>query len=140
MKSYDLGYCGEESAAVYLEKNGYTVLARRMRIGHSEIDILARDTDGTTVFVEVKTRRMLPEKADFYSTAGAAVDDKKQSFLVRAVEEYLLTHTDKNVRIDVIEIYADPTSETYRVIDTIHIKNAVRKNGKFSMKKNKYRW
>lgn len=139
MKRQDLGYCGEESASLYLTENGYEVLERRKRIGHSEIDIIARDKDGSTVFVEVKTRRMNPENADFYSTAGAAVDDKKQSYLVRAVEEYLLTHTDESVRIDVIEVYADPDSESYHVLKIIHTENAVRKNGKFSMKRNRYR-
>ena len=59
MKSYDLGIAGEESAAIYLAKHGYEIISRRTRIGHSEIDITARDTrDGTVVFVEVKTRRM----------------------------------------------------------------------------------
>ena len=55
MKSYDLGIAGEESAAIYLEKHGYEIISRRTRIGHSEIDITARDTrDGTVVFVEVR--------------------------------------------------------------------------------------
>ena len=54
MKSYDLGIAGEESAAIYLEKHGYEIISRRTRIGHSEIDITARDKrDGTVVFVEV---------------------------------------------------------------------------------------
>lgn len=50
MKSYDLGIAGEESAAIYLAKHGYEIISRRTRIGHSEIDITARDKrDGTVV-------------------------------------------------------------------------------------------
>ena len=116
MKSYDLGIAGEESAAIYLEKHGYEIISRRTRIGHSEIDITARDTrDGTVVFVEVKTRRMNPSGAGFYSTAGSAVDEKKQAYLVRAAEEYMR-----------------------RTLDIVHTENSVRKQGKFSMKKNRY--
>lgn len=79
MKSYDLGIAGEESAAIYLEKHGYEIISRRTRIGYSEIDITARDKrDGTVVFVEVKTRRMNPSGAGFYSTAGSAVDERSR--------------------------------------------------------------
>lgn len=139
MKSYDLGIAGEESAAIYLEKHGYEIISRRTRIGHSEIDITARDTrDGTVVFVEVKTRRMNPSGAGFYSTAGSAVDEKKQAYLVRAAEEYMRSNPDETVRIDVIEVYADPKSDAYRTLDIVHTEISVRKQGKFSMKKNRY--
>lgn len=51
-----LGSFGERLAAHHLEAAGYTILARNLRIGRHEIDLLARD--GTTlVFVEVRTRR-----------------------------------------------------------------------------------
>ena len=53
-------------AAIYLEKHGYEIISRRTRIGHSEIDITARDIrDGTVVFVEVKTRRMNPSPRSY---------------------------------------------------------------------------
>ncbi len=139
MKSYDIGIAGEESAVLYLEKHGYEIISRRTRIGHSEIDIISRDTrDGTIVFTEVKTRRAYSEKSGFYGTAGAAVDAKKQAFLVRAAEEYMRLNPDETVRIDVIEVYADPKSDTYRTLDIVHTENSVKKQGKFSMKKNRY--
>ena len=61
------GKTGEDLAVTELERRGYTVLARRYRTKHGEIDIVARDGD-TTVFVEVKARGT----AEF-GTAAAAV-------------------------------------------------------------------
>ncbi len=141
MKSYDIGIAGEESAVLYLEKHGYEIISRRTRIGHSEVDIISRDKrDGTVVFVEVKTRRTYSEISGFYRSAGAAVDAKKQAYLTRAAEEYMRSHPNESVRIDVIEVYVDPVpdGDTYRVNDIIHTENAVKKAGKFSLKNNRY--
>lgn len=52
-----LGKWGEEYAANYLLGKGYDILERDWRIGHRDIDIIARSPEGdTVVFVEVKTR------------------------------------------------------------------------------------
>lgn len=143
MKNCDIGLAGEESAALYLEKKGYRIIGKRVCIGHSEVDIIAENEE-YTVFVEVKTRRVYPAQTDFYSAPAAAVDSKKQAYLTRAAEEYLTEHcvTEHNderfFRIDVIEVYADPKSESYRVLDIVHTENAVKKRGKFSLKANIY--
>jgi putative endonuclease len=52
-----LGEWGEHLAAAFLERTGYTILARNWRCRYGELDIVCRD-DGTQaiVFVEVKTR------------------------------------------------------------------------------------
>lgn len=136
MKSCDIGLAGEESAALYLAKKGYRIVGRRVRIGHSEVDIIA-ENESCTVFAEVKTRRAYPAQSDFYSAPSSSVDSKKQSYLIRAAEEYLREHnSDKFFRIDIIEVYADPKSESYRVLDIIHTENAIKKRGKFSMNAN----
>lgn len=136
MKSCDIGLAGEESAALYLVKKGYRIIGRRVRIGHSEVDIIA-ENESCTVFVEVKTRRAYPAQSDFYSAPSSSVDSKKQSYLIRAAEEYLRKHnSEKFFRIDIIEVYADPKAESYRVLDIIHTENAVKKRGKFSMNAN----
>lgn len=51
-----LGRYGEELAAQHLTAAGMVVLARNWRCAQGELDLVARDVDGTVVFVEVKTR------------------------------------------------------------------------------------
>src|SRR2546423_7765078 len=50
------GLAGEEQAIRYLLSRGCTIVAHRFRVGHTEIDLIARQGDLVT-FVEVKTRR-----------------------------------------------------------------------------------
>jgi putative endonuclease len=51
-----LGQWGEDLAAAHLTALGMQVLARNWRCDLGELDLVARDVDGTVVFVEVKTR------------------------------------------------------------------------------------
>ena len=51
-----LGRLGEEYAAAYLRRAGYTLLARNWRCVYGELDLVAQQGD-QVVFVEVKTRR-----------------------------------------------------------------------------------
>ncbi len=134
MKSYDIGLAGEESAALFLEKSGYTVKGRRVRVGRSEIDIIAED-ENYIIFAEVKTRRVSPDET---ISPAAAVDEKKQGYLIRGTEEYLLTNkTEKFVRIDIIEVLVSAEGDGYTPLEIRHIKNAVKRNGKFSLKESR---
>lgn len=58
----DFGAAAEETAARYLAGLGYTILHRNVRVGHCEIDIIARDGD-ELVFAEVRARRANPVAA-----------------------------------------------------------------------------
>ena len=51
-----LGALGERVAARWLARAGWTILARRFRSGHRDLDLVAR-RDGVVAFVEVKARR-----------------------------------------------------------------------------------
>lgn len=53
----ELGRVGEDVAASFLEAEGYEILSRNWRCPRGEIDLVARDPEGTTALVEVKTRR-----------------------------------------------------------------------------------
>jgi putative endonuclease len=52
-----IGQTGEACAAAYLQKQGYKLYARNVRLGRDEIDIIAFDPrDRVLVFTEVKSR------------------------------------------------------------------------------------
>ena len=51
----ELGKAGEAIAVAHLESKGYRILERNWRLGHEEIDIIARDGNFIVV-VEVKTQ------------------------------------------------------------------------------------
>jgi putative endonuclease len=48
---------GAEQAVVdHLVRLGWTIVARNVRVGRSEVDIIAREPSGSLVFVEVRSR------------------------------------------------------------------------------------
>ncbi len=50
---------GEDLAVAYLERQGWSILARNWRCREGEIDIVARDPSGAVAVCEVKCRRGL---------------------------------------------------------------------------------
>ena len=50
-----VGRLGERAAARHLRRKGLKILARNLRVGHGEIDLIALE-GATLVFVEVKSR------------------------------------------------------------------------------------
>ena len=131
----ELGRVGERAAAVWLEERGYTVLGRNLRFGRDEIDLVAERGD-TVCFVEVKTRRQYPDYRTPEGTPAEAVDFRKQTAMVRAAEAWLAANpTDKTPRLDVMEVYADPEDEGFRLLLIRHLPDAVRKTAKFSRRR-----
>ncbi len=132
------GRMGETAAAIRLCEMGCTLLHRNLYVGHDEIDLILEDGN-CIVFAEVKTRRAYPGHSDRYGTPSSAVDAKKSACLLRAAQAYMTAHPDtvKIPRIDVVEVYADPMSEEFRVLDVVWMKNAVKKTPKFG-RKSKY--
>ena len=95
------GKWGEQYAADYLQSIGYDIIERDWRIGHRDIDIIARTGDGTTVvFVEVKTRT-----SDVVTKPDDAVDIKKIRNIGYAANNYIKTKgIVDEVRFDIISI------------------------------------
>lgn len=89
---------GEVRAAAHLERAGWRVLARNVRAGGVEIDIIA-EQGGTLAFVEVKSRR-----ARWCGMPEEAVDARKRARLVRGAAAWLAgaRPAARHVRFDVI--------------------------------------
>lgn len=80
----DLGRRAEEDVAALLCRQGYEVLARRLRTGAGEIDLVVAN-DVRLVFVEVKARATITE-------ASYAILPRQQARLLRAATVALAGH------------------------------------------------
>lgn len=107
MNTTSIGNTGENLAVDFLKKKKYSIVDRNYRAGHGEIDIIAK-SDKTLVFVEVKTRN--GRSIQKFGSGKFAVDAKKKSAFISAVNTYLYQHAQNGpCRIDVIEItLSDP--------------------------------
>lgn len=103
MTSDSIGRQAEETAALYLESKGYTILEKRFRIRGGEIDLVAME-EGVLVFVEVKYR-----KTRLYGRPEDFVDQKKKQKILRAAMFYTAEKklTDVPMRFDVVAIWEE---------------------------------
>jgi len=110
-----LGETGERVAARWLARHGWTVLARRYRSGHRDIDVVA-ERGGTVAFVEVKTRR-----SERFGGPVGAVGWRKQRELSRSASVWVDRHgrPDLAYRFDVIGVVIRGESVRLR-----HVENA----------------
>lgn len=97
----DRGRAAEALVASYLELSGYRVVARNVRLGGVEVDLVA-DDGRVRVIVEVRMR-----SHPGFGGAAATVDRRKQDRLVRAAHALLQGGPDR-VRIDVVALDTDP--------------------------------
>ncbi|MBI2939965.1 MAG: YraN family protein [Chloroflexi bacterium] len=111
MNRRQTGQLGETLAMRYLERRGYTIVARNVRTARGELDLVAHD-GGTLVFVEVRTRR-----TSAYGTPEESVDARKRAKLVELAEAYLQTQpsTDVPCRIDVIVVELGSANQVTRI-------------------------
>ena len=115
------GKMGEIEAAIYLKKQGYTIVCMNFKCFKGEIDIIAEKND-TLIFIEVKTRTSTK-----YGEAREAVDDKKQKHIYEAARYFLYKTKmeEAYTRIDVIEIYLKNRTNNikpYKANNVIEIK------------------
>ncbi|MDR1286472.1 MAG: YraN family protein [Treponema sp.] len=95
------GRKGEERAAVFLEGKGMKILARNLRSGRGEADIVALD-GGTVVFAEVKTWSAYGIEELRYG-----INREKQRRIIETAKYFLLSHREYKcmaVRFDVVFI------------------------------------
>ncbi len=92
-----LGAAGEDAACAELERLGYRIVARNVRLPGGEIDAIARDGD-VVVFVEVKARR-----GASHGSALSAVDARKRAKLRALAADYLQIAAPRaQMRFDVV--------------------------------------
>jgi putative endonuclease len=96
----ELGQRGEQLAAAYLQRNGYTIVTTNWRCAHGELDIVARK-DHVLVFIEVRTRR-----ASSTEEALESVKPHKQIRLQQLAYAYLSANNlpDAAWRVDIIAV------------------------------------
>lgn len=112
MRDKLVGRYGEEIAAAFLQKKGYTILASGYRSPMGEIDLIARQGN-IVAFVEVKTRRSRQ-----YLPAGTAVGVQKQQRIRATANAWITEYQSRcQFRFDIIEVYTE--DKTIR-----HIRNA----------------
>ena len=101
-KHNKIGSKGEQTAADFLLKKGYTLLHANWRSGKKEVDIVACERE-LLVFVEVKTR-----SGSEHSYPEDAVTRKKQELLKAAAEAYMSEFAQfRNVRFDIVSVLMD---------------------------------
>jgi putative endonuclease len=100
MNDKTIGQRGEDAAAAFLERSGFTIVERNWRCKSGEVDIVALDED-TLVLCEVKTRRSISK-----GSPEDAVTLAKQRKIVRLAEAYIQRAQIEpaNVRFDVITL------------------------------------
>jgi putative endonuclease len=109
------GRLGENHAAVYLQRRGYTILRQNYRLGRAEVDIIAQQGN-LLVFVEVKTR-----STDRYGFPEEAVNPKKETMLLNAAEEFILREEWRHeVRFDIISVTLSSPPVIHHIEDAFH--------------------
>ena len=106
-----VGQGGEDRAAEYLKRRGYTIVERNWRTPYGELDIVAR-LKKELVFVEVRT--LESRNLAFPEQSVGAVKQRRLARLATAYVQH--TRYEDDWRIDVIAIDRDGLR---------HIENAV---------------
>lgn len=101
-----LGDAAENMALQHLQRHGLRLMERNYRTpgrGGGEIDLILKDTSGTTVFVEVRRRNSMG-----HGGAAASVSSIKQRRIVFAARHYLMRlATLPPCRFDVVTVQGE---------------------------------
>ena len=96
-----IGAYGEDLAADFLIKKGWKIVARNLRAGYQEMDILALK-DGVFAFIEVKTRL----SGNNLEGADYAITSRKIGNLKKGIRKFINRNKiDENlIRLDLIAV------------------------------------
>jgi len=103
-----LGRWGEKRCEKYLKSKGLKTLARNFSCKTGEIDLVMVDTDGSIVFVEVRTKA-----AETFEPPESSITAPKKARLFRTARYFLATHNieDRPFRFDVVTIVLGQTGQ-----------------------------
>ena len=118
------GYAGEKAAISHLLRLGWRIEAHRFRLGHHDLDVVAR-MGSLVAFIEVKTRR-----SSRFGQAVEAVGARKQAVMARLAQLWRLRFglPGDRYRFDVIAVEEQGESSTSPQLT--HIEDAWRGVGK----------
>jgi putative endonuclease len=119
------GKNAEDAAADFLQANGHTIIARNLRLGHLEIDLLATLPDtNLLIVVEVKARRAGTHAPEL------RVDWRKRRHLIMAAQMLLSRRMfrGKQIQFDVVAVEMDQLQKPQSLR---HIQRAFDANLKF---------
>ena len=113
------GYAVEGLVVNYLKKNGWRIIEQNFKQAFGEIDIIAYDTGGTLVAIEVKSAQ---KNADFLPEEHFT--QSKLQKIERTFQHYITLNNahDKECRIDLVAVEIDAIKNTAHNIR--HYKNA----------------
>ena len=100
-----LGRWGQNLSQRYLARRGCKTIARNYAVRGGELDLVMADTNGTIVFVEVKTRQ-----SEDFAPAKAAVNYKKQQKMIRTAKCFLREFriSGRPLRFDIMTVILGP--------------------------------
>jgi len=100
------GRRAEALAASCIEERGLSIIERNWRRPEAEIDLVARDADGTVVFVEVRSRT-----GELYGHPLESIGRTKRRRIVAAAQLFLseVPLPATGYRFDVVSVLFDPT-------------------------------
>jgi putative endonuclease len=113
-RAHALGVSAEAAAAAALERDGWSVRARRLRTEAGEVDLIA-EQDGLLAIIEVKARPTL-------AGAAVALTERQRRRLLAAAEIVLADHPEwgaKGVRFDVLLV--DAAGAVRRIADAFRV-------------------
>lgn len=97
-----IGAQGESLAQQFLQSQGMQILSRNVMLPGGELDLVALDSGGDLVFVEVKTDRF-----ESFSSPALRVDVRKQRQIAKLAQIYLQRFglpSFKRIRFDVCAV------------------------------------
>lgn len=99
-----LGRWGEKRSEKFLKRAGFKTLTRNFSCKAGEIDLVMVDSDGSIVFVEVKSRA-----DESFAPAEAVITSSKKHKLIKTARYFLSTNNikDRPYRFDVVIIVLD---------------------------------